>query len=50
MIKVMINEYEETESFYKRVEAMKRFGVKTYPTVFYFKDQLARDTFLKSLE
>jgi len=33
-----------------RVAALKRFGVKTYPTVFYFKDQLALDNFLKSLE
>lgn len=33
-----------------RVEALKRFGIKTYPTVFYFKDQLALDSFVKSLE
>ena len=33
-----------------RVEAMKRFGIKIYPSVFYFKDQLALDSFLKSLE
>lgn len=33
-----------------RAAALKRFGIKTYPTVFYFKDQIALDSFLKSLE
>jgi hypothetical protein len=33
-----------------RAAALKRFGMKTYQTVFYFKDQIALDSFLKSLE
>lgn len=33
-----------------RVAALKRIGVKTYPTVFYFKNQIALDAFLKSME
>jgi hypothetical protein len=33
-----------------RAEALKRFGTKTYPTVFYFKDQTALTQFLESLE
>lgn len=33
-----------------RAEALKRFGVETYPTVFYFKDQASLDDFLISLE
>lgn len=33
-----------------RVEALKRVGIKTYPTVFYFKDQISLDTFLASSE
>jgi len=32
-----------------RAEALKRYGLKTYPTVFYFKDQLALSTFRESL-
>jgi hypothetical protein len=32
-----------------RVAALKRLGVKTYPTIFYFKNQLERDIFLRSL-
>ena len=31
-------------------EALKQFGTKTYTTVFYFKNRLALDDFLKSLE
>lgn len=32
-----------------RAEALKRFGVETYSTVFYFKDQAALDDFVGSL-
>ncbi len=32
-----------------RAVALMKFGVKTYPTVFYFKDQNALDIFLDSL-
>jgi hypothetical protein len=44
------NEELELNDGSHRVAALKRFGVKTYPTVFYFKDQLALDNFLKSPE
>jgi len=33
-----------------RAEALKRFGIKTYPAVFYFKDQAALDKFVESLQ
>ena len=33
-----------------RVAALKRFGIKIYPTVFYFKNQIELNNFLKSLE
>ena len=33
-----------------RVAALKIFGVKTYPTVFYFKNQIELDSFLVSLK
>ena len=33
-----------------RVAALKRIGVKTYPTIFYFKNQRELDGFLESLK
>ena len=33
-----------------RAEALKRFGVETYPTVFYFKSQAALEIFLSSYQ
>jgi len=44
------NEGLELNDGAHRAEAMKRFGIKTYPTIFYFKDQVALDSFIKSLE
>jgi len=42
------NEGLELNDGAHRAEALKRFGIKTYPTVFYFKNQLALDDFLAS--
>ncbi|MES2631187.1 MAG: hypothetical protein V4611_04480 [Patescibacteria group bacterium] len=44
------NEGLELNDGAHRAEALKRFGVKVYPTVFYFKEQNALDTFLESLK
>lgn len=44
------NEGLELNDGAHRAEALKRFGVKKYPTIFYFKDQYALDSFVESLE
>lgn len=44
------NEELELNDGAHRAEALKRFGINTYPTVFYFKDQSALDSFIKFLE
>ena len=33
-----------------RVAALKIFGIKTYPTIFYFKNKIELDSFLVSLK
>ena len=44
------NEGLELNDGSHRVAALKKIGVKTYPTIFYFKNQIALDSFLESLK
>lgn len=44
------NEGLELNDGAHRAEALKRFGVTTYPTVFYFKDKVALNSFLRSIK
>ncbi len=44
------NEGLELNDGAHRAEALKRFGVKTYPTIFYFKDQEALSSFIEAQE
>lgn len=44
------NEGLELNDGAHRAEALKRFGVKTYPTIIYFKNQLALEEFIRSLK
>lgn len=44
------NEGLELNDGAHRAEAMKRYGIKTYLTVFYFRNQIELDEFLNSLK
>ena len=44
------NEGLELNDGAHRAEALRKFGVETYPTIFYFKDQNALDSFVESLK
>ena len=43
-------DYLEVADGAHRFELLRRLGIKSYPTIFYFKDQSALDSFVKSLE